>query len=407
MKLLFVAHYFPLRSSSVFRVYDFARFLISLGNNVSVISRISLHDILRIKSIEDIDSVRVYRALCLDFRLSEVILDIFQIVSTFMTSFVAIVVGGFDIVIISVPPGVPGIGAFLAGKISRKKIVFDVRDKWEDHSINLSRYRLARYTHLVLKKLFDVFYSKADLVIGVTSSLVEYLKARGVSKVALVPNGADVRLFYPREPHENNALRFELGLHKEDIVLVYAGGMGIGGYYRPDIVIQALGNLGNDLASKLKFLVIGGSEEPLAIERMLELTRNLGLQKNVIFLGEQKRESVARILSCCDIGVVPYDDNALWDYAQPAKFFDYCASGLPIIATVRERSELGSLIARFSVGYRAEPLDASSFASAVRRLCDLSQKERKDMGERARSLVVNSFDRFKTAERLMETLKQV
>lgn len=406
MNLLLVAHYFPLRGSGVFRAYDFVRFLEPLSVNISVVSRMNIRDVLSLRAEEHTGKTKIYRALSLDLLLAELVPDVFQITATFLVSFVAMVLNKVSIVIISVPPGVPAIGAFFAGKALRKKIVFDVRDKWEDHSIYFSRYMLATFTHVILKKLFNVFYRKANLVIGVTPSLVEYLKARGASKVALIPNGADAKLFYPRNPQENLAIRSELGLRPEDIVLVFAGGMGTGGYYRPDVVIQALANLGNQFGSKLKFIVMGRSDEPSTIE-MQKLTKNLGLQNGIIFLGEQKRDYVARILSCCDIGVVPYDNNPLWGYAQPAKFFDYCASGLPIIATVFEGSELASLIRKYEVGYVVEPLNIAGFVSALRKFCKLSQKERRDMSERARSLVENSFDRLKIAKKLVETLQTV
>ena len=404
MRLLFAANYFPRHDSSVFRVHDFARFLVPMGNSVSVVTRIGIRDVFEVKAGEEMSNIRVYRALSMDLRLGEVVLDVFQIVSAFLLSLAVALREKVDFIIISVPPGVFGIGAFLAGRMLRKKVVFDVRDKWEDHSIIFSRYRPVRWNHVILKKLFDVFYRKANMVITVTQSLVEYLKARGVSRVAFIPNGTDVKLFHPRKHHEKLAIRNELGLPKEDTVLVYAGGIG---YYRPDIVIQALYSLvKNNEAIRLKFIVMGRGA-PHKIDEMLKLIRNLGLQNSVIFLGEQKREVVARILSCCDVGIVPYDDKPLWVYAHPVKFFDYCASGLPVIATAFQSSELASLIRRYKLGYVAEPLDAIELASAIKKFHSLSEKERRDMSERARNLTVNTFNRVKTAEKLMETLQGV
>jgi len=404
MKLLFVGHYFPLRRSSVFRVYDLIRFLVPLGNSVSVVSRMNLRDIFRVKAGEKIGSVRVYRALSLDLRLGEVVLDVFEIVSAFLLSLAVMFRENADLVIISVPPGVLGIGPFLAGKILQKKVVFDVRDRWEDHSIYFSKFRSVRWNHIILKRLFDVFYRKANMVTTVTQSLVQYLKARGVSRVTFIPNGADVKLFHPRKHHEKLAIRSELGLAKEDVVLVYAGGIG---YYRPDVVIQALYNLiRNNDTFRLKFVVMGRGE-PRKIDEMLKLIGTLELQNDVVFLGEQKRKVVARILSCCDVGLVPYDDKPLWVYAQPAKFFDYCASGLPVIATAFQDSELASLIKKYKLGYIVEPLNSIELASVIRKFYNLSEKERRDMSKRARSLVVNTFNRAKIAKELMQSLQGV
>jgi glycosyltransferase involved in cell wall biosynthesis len=405
MRLLFVANYFPQHDSSVFRIHDFARFLVSTGNSVSVVTRIGIRDVFRVKAGEEINNIRVYRALNLDYRLGTVVLDVFEIVSTFLLTFAVALREKVDFIIISVPPGILGIGPFLAGRMLRKKVVFDVRDKWEDRGIYFSKYRLVRWNHVILKKLFDVFYRKAKVVFTVTQSLVEYLKARCVSRVVFIPNGADVKLFYPRKRHEKLAIRSELKLPEEDILLVYAGA--IGGYYRLDVVIEALNSLiRNNDALKLKFIVMGMGESH-KIDEMLKLIRNLGLQNDVIFLGEKKREVVARVLSCCDVGIVPYDDKPLWVYAHPGKFFDYCASGLPVVATAFQSSELASLIRIHRVGCIVEPLDSIELASTIGKFYNLGEKERRDMSERARSLVLNTFDRVKIANKLKETLQGV
>ena len=122
---------------------------------------------------------------------------------------------------------------------------------------------------------------------------------------------------------------------------------------------------------------------------------------------EKKREAVSRILSCCNAGIVPYDDNPLWVYAHPMKFFDYCASGLPVIATAFQDSELASLIRKYKVGYVVEPLNSIELASAIRKFCSLSEKERRDMGERAVSLVVSDFSKLEITKKLMDTLQGV
>ena len=70
-------------------------------------------------------------------------------------------------------------------------------------------------------------------------------------------------------------------------------------------------------------------------------------------------------------------------------------------------SELASLIGKYKVGYIVKPLNSIELASTIRKFCNLSEKERRDMSERARSLVVNKFDRAKIAKKLMETLQEV
>jgi len=222
--------------------------------------------------------------------------------------------------------------------------------------------------------------------------------------VEFIPNGADAELFHPEEPQERLALRSKLGLREGDVALVYAGA--IGGYYRMDVVIKAIQYLMKTRSeSIIRFLVMGKGES-LRIQDMLKLTRELGLEDKVTYLGECKKQDVARIVSCCDLGVVPYDDNALWQAAYSTKFFEYCAAGVPVIATVTSDSDLGMLINEHKVGYVTDPLNIEQFAHAVRAFYDLNEDERGKMGARARKLVAESFDRAKIAKRLVETLQE-
>lgn len=410
MKLLIVAHYFPLRGPIAFKVHDLIHLLPPLGVDVSVISQANVHQVFHSGRAESIGNARIYRALTLDLRLAELIIDVFQVVSTFLLSLVVILREKADFVFISVPPGAPGIGTFFAGKALHKRIVIDVRDRWEDYAIRSSKFGLARLTNRVLKELYDVFLRSADLVDGVTLSLVKYLKSRGASKVIYLPNGADVTLFHPVEDEKRRELRSKLGLSDKNLALVYAGG--IGAYYRPDFVIQSLHDMLNDDASpEIKFLIVGGAgtmpEEQLKMRELLSLVKDLHFEDRVIFFGEQERTYVASLLPLCDVGVVPYDDNPLWKYPQPTKFFEYCASGLPVIATIAEDSDLAMLIRRYKIGYAVRPLNANEFISAMREYCGLNKKEQEEMGERARNLVEDSFDKMKTAQKLVNALKEL
>lgn len=405
MKLLIVAHYFPLQGPIVFKVRDLLQFLPPLGIDISVISRVNMLDIFRVKAGENVGNARIYRSLTLDIRLAEAVIDVFQIISTFLLSVVVIAHEKVDVVLVSIPPGVPGIGGFLAGKILGKKVMVDVRDRWEEYAIYDSQFWLVRLTNRVLKKIFDILLRKADLVDGVTISLVKYLKARGASKVVYLPNGADVTVFHPVKDEQRQRMRSRLGLRNKDLVLVYAGG--IGAYYRPDFVIRCLHQmLSEDATLGIKFFIVGGGEQP-KVQDLQTLVKELHLEDRVTLMGEQKWTDVARLLPLCDVGVVPYDDNPLWTYPQPTKFFEYCASGLPVIATVAEDSDLAMLIRQYDIGYAVRPLNLSEFISAVRRLYKLDENERKEIGARARNLVEDSFDKTKIAERLAEALKEL
>ena len=60
-------------------------------------------------------------------------------------------------------------------------------------------------------------------------------------------------------------------------------------------------------------------------------------------------EKLSKLIALSDIGLVPYDDNPLWRNSLPAKFFEYCACGVPIIATISKNSVLSNIITKRKV----------------------------------------------------------
>jgi glycosyltransferase involved in cell wall biosynthesis len=105
-----------------------------------------------------------------------------------------------------------------------------------------------------------------------------------------------------------------------------------------------------------RFLFAGDGERKKTFEQ--QITR-LGLGRHFYFLG--RRNDVPRILSCCDIGVLPSLAEGL-----PNAVLEYLAAGLPTIA-----SRVGGnveIIQEGKTGLLVPPADTSALAAALFRL---------------------------------------
>jgi len=276
--------------------------------------------------------------------------------------------------------------------------VFDVRDEWEDYAINKASSKTFREAYRLLKALMTSLYNKSDLVVAVTQPIARSLKLRGVRGVKIVPNGADINVF---RPYEKSVVRRGLGLRDDEFVIVYEGG--IGGYYRLDVVVRAIAKLDDSTRSKIRLLIIGSGDMPT----VLKLAESFGLNDNVIYLGvKNDKVELAQIISAGDIGIVPYDANPLWKNSVPAKFYEYCACGIPVIATVCDDSLLGDLIEKHRIGVTSPPLDEEKLANAI----DWLYKNKsfiETAGERARQLIKEKFDRNKVAEEYLNLIGKI
>ena len=300
------------------------------------------------------------------------------------------------VVIISLPSGEPAVGVYLASRLTRAKIVFDVRDEWEDYVISKASSKAFREAYKLLKALMTSLYNKGDLVVAVTRPIARSLRLRGVRKVEILPNGADVNVF---RPYGKDAVRRRLGLKNDEFIIVYEGG--VGGYYRLDVVVRAIAKLDESTRSKIRLLVVGPGDVP----NLLRLAENLGLKDNVIYLGvKNDKVELAQIISAGDVGIVPYDDNLLWKDHVPAKFYEYCACEIPIIATVYEDSLLAELVRCYAVGLTSPPMNEEKLAETIYKIYK-NECLREAAGKRAVVLIEEKFDRNKIAEEFLNLLQ--
>ena len=183
-----------------------------------------------------------------------------------------------------------------------------------------------------------------------------------------------------------------------DFIIVYSGG--IGGYYRLDVVVKAVKKLVDKGLNNVRILIAGDGE----ISKILSLARKLGISSHIKYLGSiNDKEELAKLIATSDAGIIPYDDNPLWKNSIPAKFYEYCSCGLPVIATVHNGSYLEELIKEHEIGVTSPPLDEEKLASAIYWLYK-NKSFREAARIKARWLIEEKFDRNKIAEKYLNLI---
>jgi glycosyltransferase involved in cell wall biosynthesis len=288
------------------------------------------------------------------------------------------------IAVVSFPGGDSASGFLIACALLRIKTVIDYRDEWENQFIFSALPSFSRRFYKFIKKIWpSLFYSRASFVSVVTQPFVKALKENGVDNVLLVPNGASSSSF---KPIEN---KIDDGLFK----IVYSGG--IGEYYRLDIVVSSLRKLADRGINNIKLIMVGRETNHTVLNSILTYASDNGLKNSVTYLGNKSDvKELSKIIASANAGIVPYDDNPLWKNGLPAKFWEYCASGLPVIATVFEDSILAHLIREKGIGLTVNPLDVDGLADVIERLSK-DKEFRVVAGKRARLLIEQEFNRDK------------
>jgi glycosyltransferase involved in cell wall biosynthesis len=301
-----------------------------------------------------------------------------------------------DILLISIPWHDILPMAYAAAKLSGSKLVIDVRDPLE-YWLHVSR-GLSRRFYSLLVMLDYALMRKADLVVTVTPGLAKLLAKHGV-RAHLVMNGADTRVFRPRSQHESG----KLPLCENKVTLVFNGYLG--NYYDAIPLLQAIAKLPGELKRKVVLLLVGGFTDASYTRKFVRVAKELHLSGNVKVLRPiQDARKLAEVLSAADVGVITRVTSELYDPAIPAKFYEYLACGLPVIALTRRGSELWRLITKWGVGFACEPHDIDCITEALEKIFDESTME----SIRVNVLSVRPLiDRRRAAEKLYSLLREL
>jgi len=390
LKILFVLGFpNPFPGAGWTRIGFFAKDWSKKGHSVEVLGAFSYKTVQK-RGTTKLGKVNIFN-LIFNMGLNHPLVFALNSVISFMISTLFLLARKPNIVMVSVPTGDVGSGALIACKLTRVKCVVDYRDEWEDYVVGLTDLKVRKSFYFAVKKLMTSLYAKSQLVAAVTPNYMVSLKRRGVANVRLIPNGADTQVFKP------------LSIRKENrsFTMFYSGH--IGGYYRLDTVVKSIKKFIDRNLNDIKLVIAGTGE----IEKVFSLALELGISRNVEYRGViNNKVKLAKLIAEADVGLVPYDDNTLWRNSLPAKFFEYCACGVPVIATVYQNALLAELINTHEVGLTVPPSDEDRLAKNIEKFYR-NPKLLLTTSKKARLLVRNNYDRNKIAEAMLISLKQL
>jgi glycosyltransferase involved in cell wall biosynthesis len=294
-----------------------------------------------------------------------------------------------DAVMVSFPTGDVGLGALMTCRLLGVKSVVDYRDEWEDYLVSCHP-KSTKSFYRFIKKVALTLYCRSSLVLCVTPKYIQSLRQRGITEAKLVPNGADTKTFKPSVAKE-----------KSDYFTIFYSGI-IGEYYRLDVAVKALKLLRNKGISNIKLVCAGSGE----FKQILDLAVELGVGGSVDYRGSVGHKQLVSLINDSDVGLIPYDANVLWKNSLPAKFFEYCACGVPVVATAYRDSLLANYIIENEVGFVSPPLDEEKLAEAFE-LFYRNNSLKVESGKRARVFVEENFDRNIIFERLFALLRKL
>jgi glycosyltransferase involved in cell wall biosynthesis len=303
-----------------------------------------------------------------------------------------------DVVFATSTPLTAALPGIAARWFRRKPFVFEVRDLWPElpRAMGVLRNPVVL---LMMDWLEFMAYHSANFCIALSPGIAQGIIRRGVpeSRVVTASNGCDLDLF---APDATQPLPQIPGVPSNAFVATFTGAHGIANGL--GAVLDAAGELCRRRRSDIFLVFIGdGKEKPALIER----ARREKLD-NCLFVDPMPKKILAQFLSRrANVGLMILSNVPAFYYGtSPNKFFDYLASGLPIL--VNYPGWMAEMVTAQRIGLVVRPEDPVAFAEALIRMAD-ARAETAEMGPRARDLAHREFLWETLARRCVSMMESV
>lgn len=241
---------------------------------------------------------------------------------------------------------------------------------------------------VVNRMVFKVAEKVVVLSEGMKNTLVHGKKVPA-EKIEIIPLWGKPEL---DATSSDNLIREELEVKDGELLLLYAGNMGI--LHPLDIIIEAAKRL---QGKSVKFLFIGdGAKRRYLMERV----KNENI-KQVSFLPFQPVGKFIQILVSSDACLVTIG-KGLENLALPSRIFTFMSAGKPIITIMNPEADVAKIIRENNCGWNVQTSDelAELILDLLKDPIELKQK-----GKQARKTYLNQFRRDKLIKQYAQLLK--
>ena len=225
---------------------------------------------------------------------------------------------------------------------------------WPTAPIGLGvlRNKFAQKIALYLEKKI---YQAAQKIIALSPNMqAGVLEKTPLKEVILIPNMADINLFYPQEKDKILAEKYQVN---QKFVLSYFGAISYANHLEYMLEIAKVAQ--DKKLDKLTFWIGGKGAK---MKEIKNLAQKYAL-KNVAFFEHQNTQNLKNLLQLTDAVYVSFLQNKVLESNSPNKFFDALAGGK--LCTVNTAGWLKDLVEQNECGFYANPQNPTEFIQKI------------------------------------------
>jgi len=228
---------------------------------------------------------------------------------------------------------------------------------------------------------------KADKIITVAPQIAKYYIQQGQDKdkIHIIENGVNIEKFKPI-PNAKKELCDRLGIPVESPIILFVGELYA--WQGVDQLIHSMTHLIKKVENA-KLLIVGFGREEL---RLKSLTKKLGLNNNILFLGRKKHDDIPKIISASDVCVSLLSTSKFGSL----KMWEYLACEIPVVATNIEGYQF---IKTEKCGILVNHCDVEDAAQAIFTIIN-NHESAEIMGKNGRNYILKGHTWDNTARKL-------
>ena len=230
----------------------------------------------------------------------------------------------YDLILVSSPPITIAFVAFIVKFITKRPLIFDVRDVWPDSAVAINKLSKEGLIYYFFKKVERYIYEKSDYLTCVAEPMKGYISNLSQKdNIKVIYNGASDELLNLNI----NKSKFD---YEQDFFYTYAGNIG----HAQDIitVVKAFSKFLSDNKNKNCYLnLIGNGPEK---ENVMHFSKKLFGNDRIIFKEEVQKKELRKELLSSHVLIIPLIESDIFELTIPSKVFDYMTFQIPIISTI-------------------------------------------------------------------------
>ena len=276
------------------------------------------------------------------------------------------------------------------------KLCFEIHDLWPLSPMEIGGFSEKNPAIIVLQRAEDFAFKNSDVIVSILPDADKHIKERGFStdKFVYVPNGIIVNDEEKNPPMEKTIERLQ-ELKEQGYFLV-----GYTGNHSPANVLDTLIDAGkNTTDEKVKYILIGNGNVK---DELIEYAKSNNVT-NVEFLDPILKHNMDNALQLLDVCFISLKKQNLFNYGvSPNKLFDYMMAARPVIYAVEASNDP---VKDCGCGITVPAEDPKAVAEAVIKIKNLTDEEKREMGQKGKEYVLENHMYHPLAEKFLNALK--